>query len=208
MSTTMSRRLGAAVAAGAVIVGLAVGVAPAASAEEGADFVGPNSTSLELNGYPGLVGNSGFPVECVQRALLREPDGDYGQDTFDAIRRFQALHGLEVDGVVGPATGDRLIPSLPAAFKKSCYGVIPTTTSLPEAEERPVVPGRTVSEEDFGSCMEENNTGLPGVGKIARIGKLYTMLKKGKKVDGAEVARTVPGTDLLTMFSCLRHGPS
>lgn len=197
----------------AVTVAGAVGVtgflttAGTASAAEGVPFVGPGSMSLELNGYPGLVGNSGFAVECVQRALLATPDGDYGQETFDRIQEFQELHGLEVDGVVGPETGDKLIPSLPDAYKASCYEVIPTTRDLQEVEVQPIVPGPTVPEEDFTSCMEENGTGIEGLVKIGKVRKLYKLLKKGKKVDGAEIARTVPGTDLLMMFSCLRYGP-
>ncbi|MCD2187846.1 peptidoglycan-binding domain-containing protein [Actinomycetospora soli] len=193
-------------AAAAVSLG-SLATAGTASAAENVPYIGPDSTSLELNGYPGFVGNSGFAVECVQRALLAKPDGDYGQETYEAIKTFQKLHGLEVDGVVGPQTGDRLIPSLPDAYKDSCYDVIPTTQDLRVAEVQPIVPGSTVREDDFMSCMKENGTGIDGLLKLGKIRKLYKLLKVGKKVDGAEIARTVPGTDLIMMFSCLRYGP-
>jgi cell wall-associated NlpC family hydrolase len=41
---------------------------------------------------------------AVQRALGISADGVFGGQTRRAVRAFQASHGLEVDGVVGPAT--------------------------------------------------------------------------------------------------------
>ena len=35
-----------------------------------------------------------------------ETDGDFGQKTHDAARQFQKTRGLEVDGVIGPASSD------------------------------------------------------------------------------------------------------
>jgi peptidoglycan DL-endopeptidase CwlO len=41
---------------------------------------------------------------ALQRALGVGVDGDYGPVTRAAVRRFQVVHGLEVDGVAGPQT--------------------------------------------------------------------------------------------------------
>jgi Putative peptidoglycan binding domain len=54
----------------------------------------------------------------VQAALGVSVDGEYGPETYEAIRAFQAAHHLNVDGVVGPQTwralhldeGQKLMP--------------------------------------------------------------------------------------------------
>jgi peptidoglycan hydrolase-like protein with peptidoglycan-binding domain len=43
-------------------------------------------------------------VEWLQAALHVPVDGEFGAETEAAVRRLQARHGLNVDGVVGPAT--------------------------------------------------------------------------------------------------------
>ncbi len=48
-------------------------------------------------------------VKTLQRVLRQEkfrlrPDGLFGHDTEDAVKRFQRAHGLDDDGVVGPLT--------------------------------------------------------------------------------------------------------
>jgi peptidoglycan hydrolase-like protein with peptidoglycan-binding domain len=47
---------------------------------------------------------SGSPVEILQRALHVPVDGEFGPETEAAVKRLQASRGMEVDGVVGPAT--------------------------------------------------------------------------------------------------------
>jgi lysozyme len=54
-------------------------------------------------------GVDGKAVERLQRALKAAGhavtvDGDFGDATKRAVKAFQAAHGLEADGVVGPAT--------------------------------------------------------------------------------------------------------
>jgi peptidoglycan hydrolase-like protein with peptidoglycan-binding domain len=47
---------------------------------------------------------SGDPVARLQHALGMSPDGEFGPGTEAAVRRLQARHGLNVDGVVGAQT--------------------------------------------------------------------------------------------------------
>ncbi|MGB6117890.1 MAG: peptidoglycan-binding protein, partial [Mesorhizobium sp.] len=54
-------------------------------------------------------GMSGPEVADLQSALLAagypvDRDGVFGLETASAVRRFQADHGLSVDGIVGPRT--------------------------------------------------------------------------------------------------------
>jgi len=50
------------------------------------------------------IGARGPAVAEVQRMLGIAADGVFGRQTRRAVRSFQAAHGLEVDGVVGPVT--------------------------------------------------------------------------------------------------------
>lgn len=49
-------------------------------------------------------GSRGGQVATVQRIAGSYPDGIFGPKTHAAVKRYQARHGLEVDGIVGPIT--------------------------------------------------------------------------------------------------------
>ena len=49
-------------------------------------------------------GCRGTDVRTLQRALKLYEDGIFGRLTEEAVKEFQAKHGLEPDGVVGPKT--------------------------------------------------------------------------------------------------------
>ena len=59
-------------------------------------------------------GTQGQDVKNVQwqlvkwKYLIGAVDGVYGAETYRAVRRFQAKHGLRVDGIVGPETAAAL----------------------------------------------------------------------------------------------------
>ena len=49
-------------------------------------------------------GSKGPAVVAVQQALGIPADGIFGRQTKRAVKSFQANHGLEIDGIVGPIT--------------------------------------------------------------------------------------------------------
>jgi len=50
------------------------------------------------------LGAKGSRVSWVQRRIGATPDGEFGTKTEANLKMFQAKHGQDVDGVVGPAT--------------------------------------------------------------------------------------------------------
>jgi peptidoglycan hydrolase-like protein with peptidoglycan-binding domain len=79
-------------------------------------------------------GSVGDGVTCVQDALIWDSiyapstgdDGIDGPETNAAIRSFQNANGLVVDGIVGPATGTKLLAIDDAHGETLCYNVVPT----------------------------------------------------------------------------------
>ena len=67
-------------------VAVALGVARNAS---------PEALSLDTKWIQGALNRAGYKIDI---------DGDYGVKTHEAVKQFQAKHGLTVDGWVGPET--------------------------------------------------------------------------------------------------------
>jgi peptidoglycan hydrolase-like protein with peptidoglycan-binding domain len=63
-----------------------------------ASSAGVRSDAVEISS------GGGDAVSRLQSALRLSTDGTFGPETEAAVRRLQARHGLNVDGVVGPAT--------------------------------------------------------------------------------------------------------
>jgi peptidoglycan hydrolase-like protein with peptidoglycan-binding domain len=77
-------------------------------------------------------------VKCIQAALKIKPDGQYGAQTYTAVKNFQQQHSpLLVDGAVGRATGDLLLPSAP----DGCVAHVPSTYSTQDWVSTPT-PGQ------------------------------------------------------------------
>ena len=81
-------------------------------------------------------GSQGDAVKNVQEALRRlgyfegKADGDFGEYTENAVKRFQAQNGLKADGVVGSATLAKLSSS-------SAKTAPPKGTATPKPTNKP-----------------------------------------------------------------------
>ena len=98
-------------------------------------------------------GSKGAAVKKAQQLLLDRgyklpkygADGDFGNETLAAVKQFQRDWGLDVDGVIGPATW-RMLESTPAKEKR--YTI--TIRGLSEAQANELAakyPGSAVKEE-------------------------------------------------------------
>jgi len=66
--------------------------------------------TAETGRYPDFLqrGALGEDVEVLQWLVGTQVDGDFGPKTHTAVRLFQANHALEVDGIVGHLTWDKM----------------------------------------------------------------------------------------------------
>lgn len=80
------------------------------------DYIeGENTVAINMNVL--RRGDKGEQVKTLQRLLLAlcyelggyGVDGDFGSATYSAVRKFQADNGLDVDGIVGSATWNKLL---------------------------------------------------------------------------------------------------
>jgi peptidoglycan hydrolase-like protein with peptidoglycan-binding domain len=102
-------------------------------------IVGPQTWGLtrSLVVSRGLGGQGGSePVRALQRRLAAVGfapgpiDGRYGLLTQHAVRRFQAAHGLQVDGIVGPATRAPLVAAARLVDQGSRHGSQPPVRAV------------------------------------------------------------------------------
>ena len=80
-------------------------------------------------------GNKGAMVAQIQRALHLKDDGIFGPLTTEAVKDFQAAHGLTVDGIVGPATLALLIPARLKTSKRHINEIIIHCTDTEEGRD-------------------------------------------------------------------------
>lgn len=79
-------------------------------------------------------------VRQIQKALAGAGlrvivDGKFGPITEEAVKEFQKQKGLAVDGIVGPATLARLIPSRLKKSRRTINEIIVHCTATPEGRE-------------------------------------------------------------------------
>ena len=80
-------------------------------------------------------GSKGEIVKQIQRALHLYPDGIYGKNTEEAVKLFQSENGLKADGIVGPATLIKLIPSRLKKSKRTITEIIVHCSATPEGKD-------------------------------------------------------------------------
>src|SRR5918998_2958905 len=81
------------------------------SAEVAAETPSARAIEVREGGLPLMYGSQGELVTHVQQALQVSADGIFGPETDTAVRQYQARSGLEIDGIVGPATWGSLFES-------------------------------------------------------------------------------------------------
>lgn len=83
-------------------------------------------------------GMTGLHVEALQRMLKIYPDGIFGPLTEEAVKDFQASHGLKADGIVGQSTWNVLKKAERGELKKSSRTIneiIIHCTATPEGKD-------------------------------------------------------------------------
>src|SRR5919106_3140560 len=80
-------------------------------AEVAAETASARAIEVREGGLPLMYGSQGELVTHVQQALQVSADGIFGPETDTAVRQYQTRAGLEVDGIVGPATWGSLFES-------------------------------------------------------------------------------------------------
>ena len=96
-------------------------------------------------------GDTGTEVKLLQTLLVHHGiavavDGDYGVNTVEAVRSFQASHFIAIDGIVGKATWEALAPV------KALPEVPAATAEAPAATAE--VPGDSTAEAPAASTAE------------------------------------------------------
>ncbi|MEX0170340.1 peptidoglycan-binding protein [Streptomyces sp. LMG1-1-1.1] len=84
-------------------------------------------------------GSAGWGVKCVQAGINEwhrghnmsqldiAVDGIFGAATLREVKHFQQYYSYDVDGIVGPDTGNGLYWTFLDHLQLGCYNSIPTT---------------------------------------------------------------------------------
>jgi peptidoglycan hydrolase-like protein with peptidoglycan-binding domain len=109
-----------------------------------------NASGFKLSAQSGGVdrptlkqGSQGETVSELQAALKLlgfypgNVDGFYGEQTVQAVSRFQSAAGLEADGITGMDTWNRLFPPTPKISAPATSANLAQTTPAPAAPELP-----------------------------------------------------------------------
>jgi putative chitinase len=75
-------------------------------------------------------GDNNEQVKQLQVKLGVDPVGNFGPKTEEAVKKFQAANGLTADGIVGPATWDKIMGTAPAAPAPTPVAVPPSSFKL------------------------------------------------------------------------------
>ena len=128
---------------GAVLVAGVTIPAQASWANPGIRYIGPSAR----------YANPPDGVRCVQEVLGLSQDGQFGDETYAAVRAWQVGKTSMADGIVGPDTGDQMIMALPEERRFLCAQFMPTTFILMDDS------GNTA---EGGTVSSATRTGDPG----------------------------------------------
>ncbi len=157
-------------------------------------------------------------VRCVQRAVGVTQDGQFGNQTYAAVKRFQAKYRLMQDGIVGPLTGDQIIMTLPERDRFNCAKYVPTSFLLMDDNGRTPEGGvvrtcATAADKcDKGVAVAKG--GSIGkcvvhavVGRVLGVGQIVTVVRQGRLPTLSEALKgPTPVTGLLAaggVFFCV-----
>ncbi|MEM9807716.1 MAG: peptidoglycan-binding protein, partial [Cyanobacteria bacterium P01_D01_bin.56] len=118
------------------------------------NVLGPGSVGSTVKDVQSMLALMGYYSGAV--------DGNYNQSTVDAVRQFQAEVGLAVDGVVGAATWQKLLPNLATLIEPT-----PAETTETELSVTVSVGSELSSDEDSISAVDST--------AIATAGNLPTL---------------------------------
>ncbi|MBR5230752.1 MAG: peptidoglycan-binding protein [Clostridia bacterium] len=113
-------------------------------------------------------GSQGDAVANVQAALKRlgyfegKTDGDFGEYTENAVKRFQAQNGLTADGIVGQATLNKLSSSSAATYRPTGAPGTPT----PKPTSKPVTENTYLSNGNSGTKVTQMQSRLIELGYL------------------------------------------
>lgn len=92
--------------------------------------------AASVSGYPLLkVGSKGNSVKVLQKLLNAngakiDVDGDFGPKTAGAVKSFQKKKKISADGVVGPATWGKIVPTLKSGSSGAKVKALQSTLNL------------------------------------------------------------------------------
>ena len=143
-------------------------------------------------------------VRCVQRAVGVTQDGQFGNNTYAAVKRFQAKYKLMRDGIVGPLTGDQIIMTLPENARFNCAKYVPTTFLLMDDN------GRTPEGGVVKSCNTATGENCDKGAAVAMgqpIGKCAVKAVQGRILGVGKLAKVIWQRKLPTPSQALK-GPT
>ena len=118
-----------------LVAALAISTSAQTAAERSPETAASESATVLIQRSPLRAGSRGAEVSELQ-ALLQllgyysgPINGVYGNSTAIAVANFQTAAGLAADGVVGPATWDRLLPVEPAPPTTASANLLATTAT-------------------------------------------------------------------------------
>jgi peptidoglycan hydrolase-like protein with peptidoglycan-binding domain len=117
-------------------------------------------------------GSEGRQVQLLQQTLGGiKVDGVFGPETEEAVRKFQASHGLTVDGVVGALTGAELRGGSSSAFTANVSAVMPGASTAQQ-----------------GGTAAPSSTSSSTAGTMQDVAHVATSSSKPKEAEGSAEA--------------------